>query len=104
MNDDSFFSMNRLMEFGMSMAVAQQMVSTMNSAMENIKVNGVPQLGNAPVAPLYYAVLDGNPAGPFSEKEFSILREAWNVNCDYRTSYDEALPRETAQHIKFDKI
>jgi hypothetical protein len=26
------------------------------------------------------------------------------VNCDYRTSYDEALPRETAQHIKFDKI
>ena len=40
----------------------------------------------------------------FSEKEFSVLREAWNVNCDYRTSYDEALPREIAQHIKFDKI
>jgi hypothetical protein len=73
MNDESFFSMNRLVEFGMSMAVAQQMVSTMNSAMENMKVNGVPQSGNAPIAPLYYAVFDGNPAGPFSEKEFSRL-------------------------------
>jgi hypothetical protein len=73
MNDDSFFSMNRLMEFGMGMAVAQQMVGTMNSAMENMKVSGVAQANNAMVAPLYYAVLDGNPAGPFSEKEFSRL-------------------------------
>ena len=73
MNDESFFSMNRLMEFGMGMAVAQQMVNTMNSAMENMKVNGVAQANNAIAAPLYYAVLDGNPAGPFSEKEFSRL-------------------------------
>jgi len=57
----------------MGMAVAQQMVGTMNSAMENMKVSGVAQANNAMVAPLYYAVLDGNPAGPFSEKEFSRL-------------------------------
>ena len=40
----------------------------------------------------------------FSDKEFSILREAWNVNCDVRNSYGEPLPREVAQHISFNKI
>lgn len=40
----------------------------------------------------------------FSNKEFSILREAWNVNCDIRNSYGEPLPREVAQHISFNKI
>jgi UDPglucose 6-dehydrogenase len=40
----------------------------------------------------------------FSNKEFSILREAWNVNCDIRNAYGEPLPREVAQHITFNKI
>jgi UDPglucose 6-dehydrogenase len=40
----------------------------------------------------------------FSNKEFSILREAWNANCDVRNSYGEPLPREVAQHISFNKI
>lgn len=40
----------------------------------------------------------------FSDKELSILREAWNVNCDYRNSYADKLEREVAQHISFNKI
>ena len=32
MNEDSFFSINRLLEFGMGMALAQQMVNTMNNS------------------------------------------------------------------------
>lgn len=40
----------------------------------------------------------------YSEKELSILREVWNVNCDIRNSYGELLPRETEQHITFNKI
>lgn len=40
----------------------------------------------------------------FTDKQFSILREAWNVNCDIRNSYGEPLEREKAQHIEFNKI
>jgi hypothetical protein len=39
-SDNSFFSINRLVEFGMGIAVAQQMVNTMNSAMTNMHVPG----------------------------------------------------------------
>jgi len=70
-NDSSFFSMDRLVEFGMGMAVAQQMVGTMNHTMQNMRVPGA---GN-PVLPsqrpelAYYVMLDGKQAGPFSECE-----------------------------------
>jgi len=74
MNEDSFFSINRLVEFGMGLAVAEQMVKTMNCAMENIHIPGVmnkmqiisPQL-------FYYAIIEGKQTGPFSEQELSRL-------------------------------
>ena len=74
-NDASFFSMDRLIEFGMGMGVAQQMVNTMNQTMRNMHVPGV---GN-PMQPtqkqdtVYYAMLDGKQAGPFSETEIVRL-------------------------------
>jgi UDPglucose 6-dehydrogenase len=37
-------------------------------------------------------------------KEFTLLRESWNANCDYRNSYGQPLPREVEQHIVFNKI
>lgn len=40
----------------------------------------------------------------YSNMSLSILREAWNANCDYRNSYPEPLQREIEQHIKFNKI
>ena len=40
----------------------------------------------------------------FSENELSVLREAWNANCDYRNAYPEPLDREKEQHIVFNKI
>ena len=40
----------------------------------------------------------------FSDNQLSVLREAWNVNCDMRNSYGEVLPREAEQHITFNKI
>lgn len=47
---------------------------------------------------------DGPAFIHFSNKEFSILQEAWNVNCDIRNSYGEVLPREKEQHIEFNRI
>lgn len=40
----------------------------------------------------------------FSDNGLSILKEAWNVNCDIRNSYGELLPREKEQNIEFNKI
>ena len=73
MNDDSFFSINRLVEFGMGMAVAQQMVNTMNSAMTNMHVPGTMTPMQTGVTQFYYAIIDGYQAGPFSEQELSRL-------------------------------
>jgi hypothetical protein len=57
----------------MGMAVAQQMVNTMNSTMTNMHVPGSmnPMLTTAPQ--FYYAMIEGKQAGPFSEQELSRL-------------------------------
>ena len=71
--ENSFFSMDRLVEFGLSMAVAQQMVNTMNYAMQNMYVSGAmnPMQQSAPQT--YYAILDDKQSGPYSEQELSRL-------------------------------
>lgn len=73
MNDDSFFSIDRLVEFGMGMAIAQQMVKTMNSAMNNMHVPGSMNPMQTSASQFYYVILEGNQAGPFSEQELSRL-------------------------------
>ena len=73
MNDDNFFSTNRLVEFGMSIAIAQQMVNTMNNAMANMHIPGSMNPMQTPAPQFYYAMIDGNQAGPFSEQELSRL-------------------------------
>ncbi len=73
MNDDSFFSINRLVEFGMSMTVAQQMVKMMNSTMTNMHIPGVMNPMQSTPKQFYYAMLDGKQMGPFSEHEIARL-------------------------------
>ncbi len=83
MNEDSFFSINRLVEFGMGMAVAQQMVNSMNSALTNMHVPGsMNPIQSTPQ--FYYVLLEGNQAGPFSEQELSrLIAEKTVVNETY---------------------
>lgn len=73
MNEESFFSINRLVEFGMSLAVAQQMVQTMNNAMANMRVPGAMNPMQSTSQQFYYAMIDGKQTGPFSEQELSRL-------------------------------
>jgi hypothetical protein len=74
-DENSFYSMDRLMEFGMGMAVARQMANTMNHAMQNMHIPGAGNPMNPPQRPerVYYAALDGKQAGPFSETELARL-------------------------------
>ena len=73
MNEDSFFLINRLVEFGISLAVAQQMVQTMNQAMTNMQVPGAMNSMQSAPQQFYYAIIEGKQAGPFSEQELSRL-------------------------------
>lgn len=80
-NDSSFNSIEHLIEFGMSMAVAQQMIHTMNHAIQNIVTPQFNQV-NVPLPnPIQiYALVNGIPQGPFTEQEFIGHILAYRVN------------------------
>ena len=66
--DSKFSTLEGLMEFGMSMAIAQQMISTMNHCINHMAVPGVAL--NKPGSPInYYAVISNQQVGPLSEDE-----------------------------------
>lgn len=76
--ENSFDSIDRLMEFGMSMAVAQQMMNTMNNAMANMHVAGAGTPVMKTVAQ-YYAVINGGQVGPMTEAEVMKMVEADSI-------------------------
>lgn len=78
--DNDFSSVERLIEFGMSMAVAQQMVATMNHAIGNMAVPGA----EAPICQKreYFVVVDGTQAGPLGDEELKQLIEGRRVTAD----------------------
>ena len=71
-NDNNFNSIEKMMEFGMSMSVAQQMMQTMNHAMSNIQT---PQFNNinmpVPAPKHFFALVNEIPQGPLSESELT---------------------------------
>ena len=71
MDQSNFFSINNLVEFGMGMAIAQQMVNTMNHSVKNMHVPGLLQSNET--QSLFYAILDDNQAGPLSYQDISQL-------------------------------
>lgn len=73
MDQNNFYSIDKLIEFGMGIAMAQQMVKIMNETMQNMYVPGSPQNIISPQSASIYVVIEGNPVGPISEKEFSTL-------------------------------
>lgn len=74
MDDNNFFSVDKLIEFGMGMAMAQQMVRAMNQSMQSMYVPGSIQSMSPPDAPkVYYVIIDGNQVGPLNEKEVATL-------------------------------
>jgi UDPglucose 6-dehydrogenase len=93
-----------------------EQVQKLGGSYENVKLG----IGSDPRITLAHMNVPGNDgrmgsSGPcfgkdipaiirMSNNELSILREAWNTNCDYRNSYPELLPREIEQHITFNKI
>lgn len=78
-----FSSIDRLVEFGMGMALAQQMVKTMNYTMQNAQVAGVNAMSTGSMPPQqcaqpkteskWFAAIDQRQAGPMTEAELVRL-------------------------------
>ena len=73
MDDSSFFSMDRLVEFGMGMTVAQQMIKTMNQSMSEMHIPGAMNPVVKRLEQFFYVIIEGKQAGPFSEQELAGL-------------------------------
>ena len=80
MDDNSFFSMDRLVEFGMSMAVAQQMVNMMNQTMQQMYVPGAQNPMQISLPKAFHVAINGQQTGPFSEKEMMRLITEHKIN------------------------
>lgn len=82
-----FSSIDRLVEFGMGMSLAQQMVNTMNHAMNNMQVAGVNAGTTGQQTPVtqvkvpnqWYVAVDGKQAGPLSDMELKELVKSKKV-------------------------
>lgn len=94
MDNNSFFSIDRLIEFGMGMAVAQQMINTMNATLNQMN-NGMTSIMQAPIpgskmpAPtlvvpqqMIYVAINGQQVGPMNDSEFSQLVNQKRVTKD----------------------
>ncbi len=77
MDNSSFYSIERLMEFGLGMAFAQQMINVMNQSIQQMYVPG--SMATMPAADIIYVALDGKSVGPLSNSEFAHLLEAGKV-------------------------
>ncbi len=73
MNDNNFFSLDRLVEFGLGMGMAQQMVRTMNESMQQMYVPGSIQSMPQPAPQTFYVGIDGQSVGPLNAAELTQL-------------------------------
>lgn len=72
MNDNNFSTLDKLMEFGLGMGMAQQMISMMNQTMQTMQI---PETAKPvqPKAVEWYVAVNEKASGPFSENEIKGL-------------------------------
>lgn len=83
MDNNNFFSIDRLVEFGLGMAMARQMVNVMNESIQTMYIPGSIQSMPAPQQTSnIYAAIDGRSVGPMTEQEFASMVSAGKVTKD----------------------
>lgn len=82
MNEQSFFSIDRLVEFGLGMGIAQQMVGMMNQHMQSMYIPGSIQSMPRPIPSIYYVAVEGQQIGPLNDSELTKLISQKKVNKD----------------------
>lgn len=81
MNND-FSSIDKLVEFGLGISVSQQMINTMNHAVNNMAVPGIDKKTDHAPHQEFYAVIEKQQAGPFSPDELTQLIKSSKITRD----------------------
>lgn len=83
MEAGSFYSIDRLVEFGLSVGIATQMANSMNVSLQSMQIPGARNNMQASAlsvdGSLYYAVIEGGAVGPLSVAELSRLIDEGRV-------------------------
>lgn len=83
MNDSDFFSVDKLVEFGLSLAISQQMVASMNQTINASIVPGaMNSMQSNASAELFYFAINGQQAGPFTGRDTIELLQQGKLNKD----------------------
>lgn len=72
MTEQNFPTLDRLLDFGLSMSMAQQMVNMMNNTMKTMQMPETAKPIQSRVLE-WYIVIDNKASGPFSEAEIKRL-------------------------------
>lgn len=70
--EHDFSAIERLMEFGIGMGVAQQMIGSMNTTMQSMQTP-IAKLPQEPGKEWYVVGADNKPAGPYTEREIKRM-------------------------------
>ena len=77
MDESGFYSIDRLVELGLTLGVATQMANSMNAGLQTMQIPGarnpMQPTTLAEDQPLFYVVLDGKSVGPLTTSELSRL-------------------------------
>ena len=81
MTNNDFFSVDKLIEFGLGLGIAQQMVSMMNQSIKSMYVPGsyMAMPTNAFPENIYVAIAN-EAVGPLTSSEFNVLVKEGKVN------------------------
>ncbi len=82
MNGPDFSSLDRLLDFGLCMSMAQQMVNMMNTTMQTMQIpeSAKPLSGKPSVD--WFCAIDQKACGPYSESEIKQLLMNGQLNKD----------------------
>lgn len=75
MDENFYFSLDKLVEFGLGASVATQMINNMNQSINSMTTPGVnnTMLNAGSTEPLYFVALDGSAQGPYSSTELARM-------------------------------
>jgi membrane protease subunit (stomatin/prohibitin family) len=79
--DNNFSTLDRLMDFGLGMGMAQQMINMMNQTMQSMQL---PQSSQPAIQKQneWYVAIDNKASGPYTEAELKGLMLDKKVNKD----------------------
>lgn len=73
MSDNNFYSMDKLVEFGMGVTIANQMATSMNQTLNQMSIPGAGKSMLMQEEEVYYAILDDKQEGPYSLTELARM-------------------------------